>query len=142
MTASGTLSGTGGNVTVTGQSQYCLVGDVILLATKKWVHAITAIVDANTITVGAELGGDTAATQTITGDAWIIGNANQEGADLRPILGTTAEEKVGYCQIFRTPFGITETGRETKTFIKENDLDYQRRKKAIEHMVISNICHV
>jgi len=135
LTASGTLSGTGGNVTVTGQSQYCLVGDVILLATKKWVHAITAIVDANTITVGAELGGDTAATQTITGDAWIIGNANQEGADLRPILGTTAEEKVGYCQIFRTPFGITETGRETKTFIKENDLDYQRRKKAIEHMI-------
>jgi hypothetical protein len=30
---------------------------------------------------------------------------------------------------------VTETSRATKTFIKENDFDYQRRKKGIEHMV-------
>ena len=136
LAASGTLDpDAGGNVTVTGESQYCLIGDVILFAAKKWVRAITAIVDANTITVGAELGGATGAAESVAGDAWIIGNANEEGADLRAIKGTTAVEKVGYCQIFRTPFGITETARETKTFIKENDLDYQRRKKAIEHMI-------
>jgi len=135
LTASGTLDPDGGNLTITGQSQYVLVGDIILLAAKKWVHAVTAIVDANTVTLGAELGGATGVAESVAGDAWIIGNANMEGADLRPILGTTATEMVGYCQIFRTPFGITETSRQTKTFIRENDLDYQRRKKAIEHMV-------
>lgn len=135
LTASGTWDPDGGNLTITGQSQYALVGDVILLAKTKWVAAVTAIVDANTVTLGAELGGATGVAVDVAGDAWIIGNANQEGADLRPIKATTAVEKVGYCQIFRTPFGITETAKETKTFIRENDLDYQRRKKAIEHMI-------
>ena len=138
LTASGTWDPDGGNLTITGQSQYVVVGDVILLAAKKWVAVVTAIVNSDTVTLGPELGGATGAAESVAGDAWIIGNANEEGADLRPIKTTTATEKIGYCQIFRTPFGVTETARNTKTFIRENDLDYQRRKKAIEHMVNPN----
>jgi hypothetical protein len=135
LTGSGTVDPDGGNLTVTGESQYCQVGDVIVVAKQKWVFQITAIVDANTVTVGAELGGATGAAADASGDVWIIGNVNEEGAGLRDIKGTSPSEKVGYCQIFRTPFGVTETARNTETLIRENDFDYQRRKKGIEHMI-------
>jgi hypothetical protein len=135
LTGSGTIDPDGGNLTITAQSTYCQVGDILLIALQKWVMPVTAIVDANTVTLGAELGGATGLAADATGDVWIIGNANEEGADLRVIKGTTSVEEYGYCQIFRTPFGITETSKNTKTFIRENDLDYQRRKKAIEHMI-------
>lgn len=135
LTGSGTVDPDGGNLTITGESQYLQVGDVILVAAQKWVFEVTAIVDANTVTVGAEKGGATGAAATAVGDVWNIGNANEEGAGLRDIKGTTPTEKVGYCQIFRTPFGVTETSKNTETLIKENDFDVQRRKKAIEHMV-------
>lgn len=135
LTGSGTVDPDGGNLTITAQSQYCQVGDVIMVALQKWVFEITAIVDGNTVTVGAEKGGATGSAASAVGDVWIIGNANQEGAGLRTIKGTTPTEKVGYCQIFRTPFGVTETAKNTKTLIKENDFDYQRKKKGIEHMI-------
>jgi hypothetical protein len=66
---------------------------------------------------------------------WIIGNANEEGADLRTMKGTTIAEVLNYCQIFRTTIGVTETSRNTKGLTKENDFDYQIRKKGIEHLV-------
>lgn len=66
---------------------------------------------------------------------WIIGNANEEGADLRAMKGTTVAEVLNYCQIFRTTIGVTETSRNTKGLTKENDFDYQIRKKGIEHLV-------
>jgi len=135
LTGSGTVDPDGGSLTVTAQSANAVVGDVVLVALQKWVFEVTAIPDANTLTVGPELGGATGAAASAVGDVWIIGNANEEGAGLRAIKGTTSAEKDGYCQIFRTPIGATETAINTKTLIKENDLDYQRRKKAIEHMV-------
>ena len=135
LTGSGTVDPDGGALTVTAQSQYAQVGDVVLVAAQKWVFEVTAIPDANTLTVGAEKGGATGAAASAVGDVWIIGNVNQEGAALRAIKGTTPAEKVGYCQIFRTPFGVTETAKNTETLIRENDFDYQRRKKGIEHMI-------
>ena len=89
LTGSGTLDPDGGNLTITGQSQYCQVGDVLLVALQKWVFEVTAIVDANTVTVGAEKGGATGAAADATGDVWIIGNVNEEGAGLRDIKTTT-----------------------------------------------------
>lgn len=135
LTGSATVDPDGGNLTITGESQYCQVGDVIVVANQKWMFEITAIVDADTVTVGAEKGGATGAAASAVGDVWIIGNANEEGCGLRAIKATASVEKVGYCQIFRTPFGVTETAKATETLIKENDFDYQRRKKAIEHMI-------
>lgn len=135
LTASGNVDPDGGNLTITGQSQYLQVGDVILVAAQKWVFQVTVIVDADTVTVGAELGGATGSAASAAGDVWLIGNANEEGAGLRDIKSTIAAEVYNYCQIFRTPLGITETAKNTKMLTKENDFDFQRRKKGIEHMV-------
>lgn len=135
LTGSGTVDPDGGNLTVTAQSSNVQVGDVILAAKQKWVFQITAIVDADTVTVGAELGGATGAAADIAGDVWIIGNANEEGSGLRAIKATTIAEIYNYCQIFRTPVGVTETAKNTKGWTKESDFDYQRRKKGIEHLI-------
>jgi len=118
----------------TGTGVNFSVGDVIKFITSGYTFLVTAI-STDTLTLGAELGGVTGTVDLSSLTIWIIGNANEEGAGLRAIKGTTATEKTGYCQIFRTPFGVTETSRSTTTFIKENDFDYQRRKKGIEHMI-------
>lgn len=117
-----------------GQGANLQVGDIIHFPGAKYTFRVTAV-STDTVTVTNELGGATGTVDLSSLAVWIVGNANQEGAGLRDIKATTATEKVGYCQIFRTPFGVTETSRNTKTFIKENDLDYQRRKAGIEHMV-------
>lgn len=135
LTGSSTVDPDGGNLTVTGQSQYLQAGDVIVVAAQKWVFQVLSISDADTVVVGAELGGATGSAASAAGDVWLIGNANEEGAGLRDIKSTIAAEIYNYCQIFRTPIGITETAKNTKTWTKENDFDFQRRKKGIEHMV-------
>lgn len=118
----------------TGTGVNLQAGDIIHFPGAKYTFRVTAV-STDTITLSNELGGATGTVDLSSLTFWIVGNANEEGAGLRAIKGTTATEKTGYCQIFRTPFGVTETSRNTKTFIKENDLDYQRRKKGIEHMV-------
>ena len=135
LTGSGTLDPDGGNLVLTGQAAYLQVGDIILVAKQKWVFQVTAIVDADTVTVGPELGGATGAAADSSGDVWLIGNANEEGAGLREIKSTVIQEVANYCQIFRTPVGITESAKNTKGWTKESDFDYQRRKKGVEHYV-------
>lgn len=118
----------------TGQGARFAVGDIIQFVAAKYTFEVTAI-STDTLTLSPELGGATGTVDLSSLTVWIIGNANAEGGTLREIKGTTPVEKVGYTQIFRTPFGVTETSANTETLIKENDLDYQRRKKGIEHMV-------
>jgi hypothetical protein len=111
------------------------VGDVVYLPGKKYTFKVTGI-GGDELTVTEELGGEAGESENVSSEkVWIVGNANEEGATLRTIKSTTPTEKVGYCQIFRTPFGVTETSKATQTLIKENDIDYQRRKKGIEHAV-------
>lgn len=121
-------------VLATGTGVNFSVGDVIKFVASGYTFLVTAV-STDTLTLSDELGGLTGTVDLSSLTIWIIGNANEEGAGLRALKGTTSTEKTGYCQIFRTPFGVTETSRNTKTFIKENDFDYQRRKKGIEHMV-------
>lgn len=135
LTGSGNVDPDGGNLTLTAQTTYLQIGDVILVSAQKWVFPVTAITDENVVVVGAELGGATGAAASAAGDVVILGNANEEGAGLREIKGTTIEEVYNYCQIFRTPIGITETARNTKGWTKENDFDFQSKKKAVEHMI-------
>jgi len=109
------------------------VGDVVYIPSLKYMYEVTGV-STDTLTLTAERGGDTTGSLDLSSlTIWIIGNANAEGAGLRTLKGTAPTEKVGYTQIFRTPFGVTETSKNTTTLIKENDLDYQRRKKGIEH---------
>ena len=142
-TGTSTTSQTGKNIASTpslvlasGHGARFSVGDVIMIfhSSGPYRFIITAI-STDTLTLSNEIGGQTGTVDLSSLTIWIVGNANEEGAGLREIKGTTTTEKVGYCQIFRTPFGVTETSANTTTFIRENDLDYQRRKKGIEHMV-------
>lgn len=120
-------------VLASGNGASVSVGDVIYIPSKKYMYEVTAV-STDTLTLTAERGGDTTTGLDLSSlETWIIGNANAEGAGLRTLKGTAPAEKVGYTQIFRTPFGVTETSKNTTTLIKENDLDYQRRKKGIEH---------
>lgn len=120
-------------VLASGNGAYVSVGDVLYIPSKKYMYEVTAV-STDTLTLTAERGGDTTTGLDLSSlETWIIGNANAEGASLRGIKGTAPAEKVGYAQIFRTPFGVTETSKNTTTLIKENDLDFQRRKKGIEH---------
>jgi hypothetical protein len=121
-------------VVATGTGVNFSKGDVIYIPSLKYSYVLTAEPSTDTLTLSAELGGDTTGSLDLSSLViWITGNANEEGAGLRAIKGTTPTEKVGYTQIFRTPFGVTRTSKNTTTLIKENDLDYQRRKKGIEH---------
>ena len=118
-----------------GQGARFRARDVIQFLTNKWTFEVTAV-SGDTITIGAELGGASGSGVDVSATSvWIIGNANEEGAGLRSIKSTAPVEKVGYAQIFRTPFGVTNTSKQTQTLIRENDLDFQRRKGGIEHMV-------
>lgn len=123
------------SVTVaTGTGTNFSIGDVIKFVASGYTFLVTNV-STDTLTLSNELGGATGTVDLSSLTIWIIGNANEEGAGLRTLKGTTSTEKTGYCQIFRTPFGVTETSRNTETFIRENDFDYQRRKKGIEHMI-------
>jgi len=117
-----------------GQGVNLQAGDILHFPGAKYTFRVTAV-STDAVTVTNELGGATGTVDLSGLAVWIVGNANQEGAGLRDLKSTIAVEKVGYCQIFRKPFGVTETSKNTTTFIKENDLDYQRRKAGIEHMV-------
>lgn len=117
-----------------GQGVRFAVGDIIQFVASKYTFEVTAV-STDTLTLSNELGGATGTEDLSSLSVWIIGNANSEGGTLREIKGTTPVEKVGYTQIFRTPFGTTNTSKQTQTLIKENDLDFQRRKKGIEHYV-------
>lgn len=120
-------------VLASGHGDRISIGDVVKFVASGNTFLVTNV-STDTLTLSAELGGVTGTLDLSSLELWIVGNANEEGAGLRAIKGTTTTEKTGYCQIFRTPFGVTETSKNTKTFIRENDLDYQRRKKGIEHM--------
>jgi hypothetical protein len=120
-------------VLASGNGDYVTIGDVVFIPSLQYMYRVTNV-STDTLTTTAELGGDTTGSLDLSSLAiWIIGNASEEGASIRNSNGTAPTEKVGYCQIFRTSFGVTETSKNTTTLIKENDLDYQRRKKGIEH---------
>lgn len=128
------IASTPGVSVASGQGARFAVGDIIQFVAAKYTFEVTAV-STDALTLSDELGGATGTVDLSSLTVWIIGNANAEGGTLREIKGTTPVEKVGYTQIFRTPFGTTETSANTDTLIKENDLDFQRRKKGIEHMV-------
>lgn len=123
---------------------YFSIGDVVLCVKTSQgtnspigeVMLVTAIA-GNVLTIQRQIGdgGSGGGLLQLNDIIWIIGNANEEGTGLRDIKATTVSQIANYCQIFRTPIGITETSRNTKGWVKESDFDYQTRKKGIEHLV-------
>ncbi len=129
---------------VVTNGSYFSIGDVLLCvksaqATGNPTGEVMLVtnVNTNTLTVQRQVGDGSLGGGLLQQNdiVWIIGNANEEGADIREIKATAVAEAINYCQIFRTTIGITETAKNTKGWTKESDFDYQTRKKGIEHLV-------
>jgi len=133
-TGESTVDPDGGNLTLAANGTKLLPGDVILVTSQGWRFQIVSITSDTVVVVGAELGGATGSAATAVGTVLKIGNANQEGADIRAIKRTDPTPSSGYTQIFRNSAGATRTELNTKTYIKLRDHDYQLQKVAIEHM--------
>lgn len=125
---------------------YFSVGDVLLCVKTTQgtnnpsgeVMLVTAVTPGtSTLTLARKIGDASTGGGLLKANdiIWIIGNANEEGANVREIKATVVAQLSNYTQIFRTPIGITETARNTKGWTKEGDFDYQTKKKATEHLI-------
>lgn len=107
------------------------IGDVVK-AVASGEQLIVTGVSTNTLTVGRAWGTTSAAEIANDAVLLIIGNANEEGATKR-VMKTEAEvEKTNYLQIFRTPFGVTETDENSEMY-GGKDLAHVRMAQLIEH---------
>jgi hypothetical protein len=114
---------------------YFSVGDIIKIPrTGECVLVTVVTTGTSTLTVLRAYGTTVAAAIVDKDPLVIIGNANEEGAGVRTIKSFSETEVYNLCQIFKTPFGVTNTQNATDMY-GGNDLSYQQKKKGIEHTV-------
>lgn len=95
---------------------YFRVGDVIRNTNTGVAFEVTATAAGN-ITVGASpLGAVGAAAHGNGDEIFIVANLNAEGAGLRQIKTPKLDNKFNYCEIIRTPYGLTGTEDATKLY--------------------------
>jgi len=88
-----------------------------------------------TVTAAGSISGTIIGTQVSAVNAsevFLIGNANAEFATLREIKFTQINAKYNYCQIVRTPLGISETEEATEHY-GGPERARLRKKAGIEH---------
>lgn len=94
---------------------------------------VTAIV-ANSLTVVRGVGSTAAAAMNDNDDLFIIGSANPEGGALPPEKSHQEVLKHNFVQLFRTPFGATETQTASRAYWGPNR-PRQRKEKSMEHLI-------
>lgn len=124
-------------LTVTGagtNSAYIFTkGDVIFNARTNERMKVASVASGSTITVVRSIGATAAVAGLVNDNLYIIGNANPEGGLVRNQNTTKIVPNSNYTQIFRTTVGATRTAMKTNTY-GGNDFDYQKRKKAVDHV--------
>ena len=115
---------------------YFTAGDIIKIPRTGEVMRVITAAGTSTIVVATRgTAGTTAAAALVDDDPIvIIGNANAENADTPGMKSVQEAAKYNYCQIFRTPFGISKTAMAVKMY-GGADLSYTQLKKGIEHSV-------
>jgi len=106
------------------------VGDVVRVTTVGFGLLVTATA-AGAITASA-VGGTAQASAANAAELYIVSNANQEGASLREIKYPQLVTASNYCEIVRTPFGVTETEKAT-THYGGDEEDRLKNKFGREH---------
>lgn len=106
------------------------VGDVLRNSTKGWGLLVT-VTAAGAITASA-VGGTAQTTAAAADELYIVANANQEGASLREIKYPQLVTASNYCEIVRTPFGVTETEKATEHYGGDEE-DRLKNKFGREH---------
>lgn len=123
----------GDTAIVVDNGDYFSARDIVKVPRTGEVFSVTSIA-TNTLTIVRAFGTTTAAALVDNDPLVIIGNANEEGSTTRVLKSTTEVAKFNYTQIWKTPFGVTNTQNAT-TLYGGKDMDYQRMKKATEHKI-------
>lgn len=129
-----TLGGalTAGATTMTVSNYvYFRKGDIVVVNNKERVR-VTVTPSTTTVSISRAAGETSAQAADSGAKLHIIGNGNEEGALSRSLISTQKVPQYNYCQIFRTPFGVTETANVTDTF-GGKDMDEERANSLIEH---------
>ena len=122
---------------VVDNGTYFSVGDLVRVVRTGEIMHVTAV-STNTLTVTRNY---PAVTSTQYGynvalndnePLFIFASVSEEGATSPTAKSTVETQADNYCQIFRTPFDVTETERNSLQN-GEQDLPFQTRKKGIEH---------
>jgi len=128
--ASATSAATALGVT---NAAYFRVGDGVRITETGEFIQITGV-SASAIGANRGIGGTTAASATSAAGLYIVNNANAEGASLRTIKTVKLTQQNNYCQIIRTPFGVTGTEMATKMYGQyANDRVRLQRVQGLEH---------
>src|SRR5215471_2062111 len=91
------------------------VGDVLRDTATGEAMEVTAVA-GNTLTVNRGIGTVAAVTTGAADEIFIVSNVNVEGASLRTIKQTKLNNLFNFCEIVRTPFGITGTEAASKLY--------------------------
>lgn len=116
---------------VVDNGTYFTVGDV-LKAPATGEQALVTTISTNTLTLSRGWGSTSAGTLADDAELVIIGNANEEGATKRTLKTVKETTKTNYTQIFRLPFGATETNKASEMY-GGSDLAHVRMAKGIDH---------
>ena len=90
------------------------VGDVVRETVVGYGILVTATA-AGAIS-GTFVGGTAQASSASANELYLVANANQEGASLREIKYPQLVTASNYCEIVRTPFGLTRTEQKTQHY--------------------------
>jgi hypothetical protein len=118
---------------VVDNGDYFTARDIVKVPRTGEVLSVTSVA-ANTLTVVRAYGTTTAAALVDNDPLVIIGNANEEGSTTRALKSTLEQPKFNYTQIWKTPFGVTNTQNAVKMY-GGKDISYQQMKKATEHKI-------
>lgn len=111
--------------------KYFRAGDIVRVNKAEKV-CVTATPSSTTVAIRRAVGSTAAAIAPVGCQLHIIGNSNAENAGARSMLSTVRQAKYNYCQIFRHPFGYTNTAAATDQF-GEKDPNLEKAKQLIEH---------
>lgn len=116
----------------TGEGTYFKLNDVFRVATTGEAMAVSAAPSSDTVGVIRSVGSVAAASAASGAELVIIGNASPQGAGLGKRAVTERVAQYNYTQIFRHPYGFTETLIASKLY-GGNEPMKERKKKGIEH---------
>ena len=106
------------------------VGDVLRFTAGGFAVLVSATA-AGAIT-GAKVGGTAQVSAANAAEIYLVSNSNAEGATLREIKFPQLVTASNYCQIIRTPVGLTETEQATKHYSGDERRRLQK-DAGIEH---------
>ena len=132
-TLAASITSAAGTMTVaTDEGVYFRKGDVVRIASTGEAVAVSAAPSTDTVGIIRSIGATAAASAAAAVDLVIIGNAAAQGASLGVRKVTERVAAYNYTQIFRHPYGFTNTLTSSELY-GGNEPMKERKKKAIEH---------